>query len=96
MGIARALYRNPSVLVLDEATSSLDPESERRVQATLSWFFDETKTIIIIAHRLSTIRYCDSIVYLRQDGKAVSGTHESLMEADSDYAGWWQNGVGKV
>ena len=59
IAIARALYRNPEILVLDEATSSLDPSSEQQVQQTLQWFQQQGKAIIIIAHRLSTIRRCD-------------------------------------
>ena len=56
IAIARALYRNPEILILDEATSSLDPASEQKVAATLNWFKQQGKTIVIIAHRLSTIK----------------------------------------
>ena len=79
LGIARALYRNPAILILDEATSGLDPESEEKVQETLAWFHNKKKTIIIITHRLSTIKYCDSIIFLKQGKPAVSGTHERLL-----------------
>ena len=91
LGIARALYRNPSILILDEATSSLDPQSERKVQDTVRWFYDQKKTIIVIAHRLSTIRYCDSIIYVNKGGQIISGTHEMLLSENKDYAGWWSD-----
>jgi ATP-binding cassette, subfamily C, bacteriocin exporter len=89
LGIARALYRDPAILILDEATSALDPDSERKVQQTLLWFYNQKKTIIVIAHRLSTIKLCDTIVFLKQGKPAVCGTHEILLRADAEYAGWW-------
>jgi ATP-binding cassette, subfamily C, bacteriocin exporter len=89
LGIARALYRDPSILILDEATSALDPESESKVQETLNWFYNQKKTIIIITHRLKTIKYCDSIIFLSQGKPAVSGTHEKLLSENTEYAGWW-------
>ena len=66
VGIARALYNNPSILVLDEATSSLDNETERAVMEAIEKFQGD-KTMIIIAHRLSTIEHCD-IIYRVEDG----------------------------
>ena len=69
VGIARALYNNPSILVLDEATSSLDTETEKAVMEAIDKFQGE-KTMIIIAHRLSTIEHCD-IIYRVEDGKVV-------------------------
>ena len=66
IGIARALYNNPSVLILDEATSSLDVETEKAVMEAIEKFQGE-KTMIVIAHRLSTIEHCE-IVYLVEDG----------------------------
>jgi ABC-type multidrug transport system fused ATPase/permease subunit len=78
LGIARALYRNPSVLVLDEATSSLDTETERGVMEAVESLHG-TKTIIVIAHRLSTIRYCD-MVYRFEKGRLVAqGTYEQVI-----------------
>jgi ABC-type bacteriocin transporter len=91
LGIARAIYRDPSILILDEATSALDPESEKKVLDTLRWFYEQKKTIILIAHRPSTIRHCDSIIYLRQGGEVISGTHEILLSENKEYAGWWSN-----
>lgn len=88
IGIARAIYRNPSVLILDEATAALDPESEKKVLQTLCWFHEQKKTIVLIAHRLSTIRYCDSIIFLKQGGEKLTGTHEKLLE-ETEYADLW-------
>lgn len=83
--IARAILRNPAILILDEATSSLDSESEKAVQAALTNAM-KNRTVIAIAHRLSTITHADQIVVL-SDGKIVeSGTHESLLRQSGAYA----------
>jgi ATP-binding cassette subfamily B protein len=79
IAIARAILRDPDILVLDEATSSLDSESERIVQDALRHLM-QNRTSIIIAHRLSTIRDVDQIYVLDQGVIAESGTHEQLME----------------
>lgn len=90
IAIARALYRNPEILVLDEATSSLDVVSEQKVQQTLQHFKEQGKTIIIIAHRLSTICNCDNILVL-SDGKLVEqGNHHNLMDEKGHYYQFWQ------
>jgi ABC-type bacteriocin transporter len=94
IGIARAIYRNPSVLILDEATAALDPESEKKVLQTLRWFHEQKKTIVLIAHRLSTIRYCESIIFLKQGGEMLAGSHEMLLE-QNDYANWWDTANGQ-
>ena len=96
LAIARALYKNPEVLILDEATSSLDPGSEQKVQQTLDWFKGQQKTVIIIAHRLSTIRNCDEIVVL-DNGKLVEkGSHDELIMIGGHYAKLWQYHSGLV
>lgn len=78
IAIARAVLRNPAVLILDEATSSLDSESERLVQEALEKLM-HGRTSVVIAHRLSTVRNADSIIVL-ESGKIVEqGTHEELM-----------------
>ena len=69
IGIARALYNDPDVLVLDEATSALDNETEAAVMEAIDHLHGK-KTLIIIAHRLSTIRNCD-VIYEIKDGKAI-------------------------
>jgi ATP-binding cassette subfamily B protein len=85
MAIARTILRNPPVLVLDEATSSLDTQTEAAVQAELERLA-EGRTTITIAHRLSTVRDADQIVVLDQGAVAEVGTHEELLERGGIYA----------
>ncbi len=79
IAIARALLKDPAILILDEATSSLDSESERQVQQALEELM-KGRTSIIIAHRLSTIREADQIVVVEAGKVVASGTHDSLMD----------------
>ena len=82
--IARALLKNPPILILDEATSSLDTESERLVQDAINKMM-QNRTSLVIAHRLSTIRHADEIIVL-QKGKIVErGTHDFLMHQNGFY-----------
>jgi ATP-binding cassette, subfamily B, bacterial len=85
MAIARTVLRNPPVLVLDEATSSLDTQTEAAVQAELERLA-EGRTTITIAHRLSTVRDADQIVVLDHGRIAERGTHEELLEHGALYA----------
>jgi ABC-type bacteriocin transporter len=90
IAIARALYKNPEILILDEATSSLDPESEQKLQQALVWFRQQNKTIIIIAHRLSTIRKCEMIMVLQNGKLSEQGTHQELLSNNKSYTNLWQ------
>jgi ABC-type multidrug transport system fused ATPase/permease subunit len=84
IAIARAILKNPAILVLDEATSSLDSESEQLVQQALDHLM-ENRTTIIIAHRLATIRKADKIFVLDGGRIAEEGSHRDLMEDESGF-----------
>jgi ATP-binding cassette, subfamily B, bacterial MsbA len=84
LSIARALLKNPPILILDEATSSLDAESERLVQEAIEHLMAK-RTAIVIAHRLATVRKADRIVVLEKGRITEQGNHESLLEKQGTY-----------
>ncbi len=85
IAIARALLRDPEILILDEATSSLDSENERQIQNALERLF-RNRTIFVIAHRLSTIEKADLIVTISKGRIVEQGSHSELIQQDSIYA----------
>jgi ABC-type multidrug transport system fused ATPase/permease subunit len=84
LGIARALYHNPPVLVMDEATSALDNETERDVVRALECLRG-SRTLVIIAHRLSTVAACDQLLYIKDGHLIGSGSYEELRESNRHF-----------
>ena len=89
LALARAILKQPELLILDEATSALDSQSERLVQQALEQF-EDNRTVVVIAHRLSTIVHADQIVVLEQGRVVEQGTHGQLLALNGRYAGAWQ------
>jgi len=96
IAIARALYRHPEILILDEATSSLDPVSDLYVQNAMQELRDAGKTVIVIAHRLSTVVNADQIVVLQDGALAEEGTHKQLLARNRVYAKLWSHHQGML
>ena len=94
LALARGLLRNPDILVLDEATSSLDSESESLIQDALHELMRD-KTVIAIAHRLSTIREMNRIVVIENGAVVAQGTHDALLMEQGIYKKLWEIQAGK-
>ncbi|MBD0337407.1 MAG: ATP-binding cassette domain-containing protein, partial [Cyanobacteria bacterium Co-bin13] len=93
LAIARAILKNPPILVLDEATSAVDNETEAAIQRSLETI-TRNRTTSAIAHRLSTVRNADRI-YVMEMGQLVEwGTHEELLERNGLYASLWKVQMG--
>jgi ABC-type multidrug transport system fused ATPase/permease subunit len=84
LAIARAVLNNPPILILDEATSSLDTRSEKLVQEALDRLMND-RTVLVIAHRLSTIQKADKIIVLEKGCITESGTHKELLNKSGQY-----------
>ena len=84
LSIARAILKNAPIILLDEATSSLDTESEEKVQNAI-FNLTKNKTTLVIAHRLSTIKKSDNIIVMREGNIVSSGKHDELMKSSEDY-----------
>jgi ATP-binding cassette subfamily B protein len=93
VAIARALLKNAPIIILDEATASLDSETEHIIHAAL-WRLFRGRTVIAIAHRLSTISRMDRILFV-EDGRVLEdGTHHELLRRNGRYAESWRRQVG--
>ena len=93
IAIARALYKDPEILILDEATSSLDSSSESYINQAIKHLKEQGKTVIVITHRLSTVFVADNIFVLDQGELVEKGTHDELIQNQSIYFELWRNQI---
>ena len=89
IAIARTLYKNPDVLLMDEATSSIDTNAERIVKEVIDNFKSQGKIVIVIAHRLSTIATADTILVMENGRIVESGNHQNLLSQKAKYFDLW-------
>ena len=94
LAIARAVYRNPEIILFDEATSSLDTLAEKYVKQVIKQLASEGKMIVIIAHRLSTVHDADTIVTLSHGKVVEMGTHVELLAKGGVYSRLWNEQTG--
>ena len=95
LAIARALLKDPRILIFDEATSALDPESEAIIQKNLK-VIAKGRTVVLVSHRLSTLVGCDAIIVLERGKVSSMGTHEELLEVSKVYQELWYQQMGMV
>ncbi|MFT7631646.1 MAG: subfamily B ATP-binding cassette protein HlyB/CyaB [Mariniblastus sp.] len=95
LAIARALLKDPRILIFDEATSALDPESESIIQTNLKTIADG-RTVILVSHRLSTLTECDAIIVLERGKIEAMGTHRQLLDKCKVYQDLWNQQMGRV
>ena len=89
IALARAILKNPPVLILDEATAAVDNETEAAIQHSLEMITAD-RTTLVIAHRLSTVRHADRIVVMEHGRIIESGSHEQLIAAGGAYVNLWR------
>jgi ATP-binding cassette subfamily B protein len=89
ISIARAILKDAPIIFLDEATASIDPENEQKIQQAINELI-KNKTLIVIAHRLSTIKNADQILVIEEGELAEKGKHEQLLDKDGIYANYWK------
>lgn len=89
ISIARAMLKDAPIILLDEATASVDPENENRIQQAINELV-KNKTLVVIAHRLSTVRTADQILVIDGGRLAEHGTHKELLEQDGTYRRFWE------
>lgn len=93
IAIVRALYQQPEILILDEATSSLDSQDEQYIKQTISVLKEEQKTILLIAHRLSTVVQADQILVIKNGKVIEAGNHTDLIQKEGAYHQLWQQQI---
>ena len=95
LSIARAILRNPNLLIFDEATSALDSITEEEINSTIRTISDSNRITVIIAHRLSTIMHADTIFVLEQGKIIEQGKHEDLLQEKGLYYAMWRQQIGE-
>ena len=95
LAIARALLKDPKLLIFDEATSALDPESESIIQRNLK-MIAKGRTVVIVSHRLATLTGCDQIIVFERGRLDAMGTHRQLLERSKTYQELWYQQTGQA